>query len=177
MLTSKILRIIFYPGIFFIICLGFFFEWVDRKFYARLQSRYGPIYTDRRGLLQPFADFIKLLSKEDIEHRFVDKYSFTLVPLILLTLPLTAIMCIPFSSMENPIFSFEGDLIFVLFVLTMNAVLTFIAGWLQGVLHGLDKFDFFFKRLQAQLLFNFSVSFTIPSMIASGQGGQPGTYA
>jgi len=102
---------------------------VDRKVYARLQSRYGPLYTGRWGFLQPFADFIKLLSKEDIEHSFVDKYAFRFVPLLLFTLPLTAIMCIPFSSVNDPIFSFEGDLIFILFILTMNAIFTFIAGW------------------------------------------------
>ena len=129
LIYTELLQIIFYPGIFFIVCLGFFFEWVDRKVYARLQSRYGPLYTGRWGLLQPFADFIKLLSKEDIEHSSVDKYSFRFIPLILLTLPLTAIMCIPFSSVNDPIVSFEGDLIFILFVLTMNAVFTFIAGW------------------------------------------------
>ena len=128
-IITKIFQIIFYPGILFIISLGFFLEWVDRKIYARLQSRYGPLYTGRWGLLQPFADFIKLLSKEDIEHSFVDKYSFRFVPIILLTLPLSAIMCIPFNSWSDPIISFEGDVIFILFILTMNAIFTFIAGW------------------------------------------------
>jgi len=164
-MISKVLQIIFYPGILFIFCLGFFFEWVDRKFFARLQSRYGPMYTGRWGLFQPLADFIKLLSKEDIEHSYVDKYTFKLVPLVLLALPLTAIMCIPFNNMEAPIFSFEGDIIFILFVMTMNAVLTFIAGWAStnrfGIIGGI--------RTALQLLgyeIPLTIAFTGPVILA-----------
>ena len=45
--------------------LSLFFEWFDRKAFARLQNRYGPLHTGPSGLLQPLADFIKLYSKED----------------------------------------------------------------------------------------------------------------
>ena len=55
-----LLEILLFPGFLFLIALAFFFEWVDRKVFAKLQSRYGPLYTGPSGLLQPLADFLKL---------------------------------------------------------------------------------------------------------------------
>ena len=72
-----LLQIIIFPGFLFLIIAALFYEWVDRKFVARLQNRFGPLHTGPMGLLQPFADLIKLLSKEDIVPYAADK----LVPL------------------------------------------------------------------------------------------------
>ena len=56
-------QMLIFPGIIFLLFMAFFFEWIDRKVVARIQNRYGPLYTGMSGILQPLADFIKLLSK------------------------------------------------------------------------------------------------------------------
>ena len=73
MIALDILQILIFPGILFLLILAFFYEWIDRKFFARLQNRYGPLYTGPWGLFQPVADFVKLLSKEDIVPQPVKK--------------------------------------------------------------------------------------------------------
>ncbi len=79
-------------------------------------------------MLQPLADFIKLLAKEDIEPAAADKPLFRCVPILILTLPLTALFLIPISGV-NAFVNFEGDLIFIIFVMSLIAILAFLGGW------------------------------------------------
>lgn len=123
-----ILGLLVFPGLLFLFALAWFYEWLDRRFFARLQNRYGPIYTGSHGLLQPLADFIKLLAKEDIEPAAVDKPLFRGVPILILTLPLTALFLIPISGV-NAFIHFEGDLIFTIFIMSLIAILAFLGGW------------------------------------------------
>jgi NADH-quinone oxidoreductase subunit H len=129
---QTILQITIFPGIAFVIVLSLFLQWLSRKFYARLQNRYGPLHTGLAGILQPLADLIKLLSKEDIEARTVYKVPFRLLPIFLLTIPLMATMYVPMAEPFKGIVSFEGDLVFVIFLLTLYAVLVFLAAWSSG---------------------------------------------
>ena len=55
-----LLYVLVFPGILFLVGYALFAEWFDRKMYAKMQNRVGPPF------IQPFADFMKLLSKEDI---------------------------------------------------------------------------------------------------------------
>lgn len=123
-----LLEILLFPGFLFLTALALFYEWVDRKFLAKLQSRYGPLYTGPSGLLQPLADLVKLLSKEDVIPEAADKFMFSCAPIFLLSLPLVALFLIPISDL-TAIISFEGDLIFLMFLFTLIAVTVFIAGW------------------------------------------------
>jgi NADH-quinone oxidoreductase subunit H len=123
-----LLKLLIIPGIFFLFSLALFYQWLDRKFYARLQNRYGPLHTGRQGLLQPFADFLKLLAKEDIEPRAVDKHIFRGVPILFLTISIAALFIIPISGIES-FTHFEGDLIFILFIMSLIAILAFLGGW------------------------------------------------
>ncbi|UCE29767.1 MAG: NADH-quinone oxidoreductase subunit H [Candidatus Bathyarchaeota archaeon] len=124
----RIFQILFFPGFLFLVLAAFFYEWVDRKFVARLQNRLGPLHTGPMGLLQPFADFLKLLSKEDIVPGAADRLFFSAVPIFMLSLPLTALFCIPIIS-SVALVSFEGDLIFVIFVTTLFVISVFIGAW------------------------------------------------
>jgi len=123
-----IFQILVFPGVLLLIVLAFFYEWIDRKFYARLQRRYGPLLTGPAGILQPFADFVKLLSKEDLVPEACDKILFSLTPILYFALPLTALFIMPISS-QSGLVTFEGDLIFVMFVFTLLAITVFLAGW------------------------------------------------
>ena len=71
-----ILRILIFPGFAFILLLTLFCDWVERKIEARIQNRVGPMVAGPGGILQPLADFIKLLTKEDIEPREARKTIF-----------------------------------------------------------------------------------------------------
>jgi len=117
-----------FPGIAFLILLAFLWEWLDRKFVARLQKRYGPLYTGPAGILQPVADFIKLLAKEDIEPTVADKVFFRISPLLILALPMAGLFYIPIHGASALSF-FEGDLILVMFIFTLLIIAIFFAGW------------------------------------------------
>lgn len=123
-----LLQVLIFPGIAFLFALAFFYEWIDRKFFARVQNRYGPLYTGFSGILQPVADFIKLLSKEDIAPMACDRILFFSTPILYLILPLTALLIIPISS-PTSLIAFDGDLIFMMFIFTSITVTVFLAGW------------------------------------------------
>ncbi len=123
-----LLALFFFPGYAFLFLMAFFLEWVDRKTLARIQDRYGPLLVGPAGLLQPIADFIKLLSKEDIVPEGASRPVLTVAPILMMALPLTALFFIPMNGREALV-SFEGDLIITLFVLIMMALLVFLTGW------------------------------------------------
>ena len=93
-----ILRILIFPGFAFIVLLTLFCDWVERKFEARIQNRVGPMVAGPGGILQPLADFIKLLTKEDIEPRDAKKTVFKFAPLVAFTIMVLAICFIPISG-------------------------------------------------------------------------------
>lgn len=124
----SILQILVFPGVLFFFALAFFYEWIDRKFFAKIQKRYGPLYTGPSGIFQPLADFLKLLLKEDMVPRAADKLIFALTPVLYSTLPLTTLFVIPVAS-QTSLVAFEGDSIFVLFVFTLMVVVVFLAGY------------------------------------------------
>ena len=128
MIALDILQIIVFPGVLFLLVLSFFYEWIDRKLYAKVQNRYGPLHTGPAGLFQPVADFVKLLAKEDIVPLVCDKVIFSAAPIIYLALPLTALFVIPIAG-NTALIAFEGDLLLVMFVFTLMTITVFLAGW------------------------------------------------
>jgi NADH:ubiquinone oxidoreductase subunit 1 (chain H) len=69
--------------------------WVDRKFSARIQSRYGPIYVGKFGVLQNFADVVKLMGKNFVTNRYVDKFSYNIIPILSSILSFLIISLLP----------------------------------------------------------------------------------
>ncbi len=129
---KTILYLLVYPGLLFLFVYGTFCEWFDRKVYARLQNRMGPTHTGRWGLLQPVADFFKLMAKEDIVPDAADKPLFTLLPIVGLAVVATAGLLMP---LWNPfpeaagLISFQGDIIVLLYLLSLPTLIAFLAGW------------------------------------------------
>ncbi|MHA1209107.1 MAG: complex I subunit 1/NuoH family protein [Candidatus Freyarchaeota archaeon] len=121
-------KIIVFPGIVFVSILSLFAEWYDRKIYARLQNRVGPFHTGYHGILQPLADIIKLLAKEDIVQGGAEARSLAAAPIFAMTLSLVMLMFIPVYRSAG-IISFEGDLIVVLFLSTLFALTVILTGW------------------------------------------------
>jgi NADH-quinone oxidoreductase subunit H len=133
MATLKILiYLIVCPGLFFLFIYSTFCEWFDRKLYARFQNRMGPTHTGRWGLLQPIADFFKLMAKEDIVPDRADKGMFSALPPFGLAIVSTAMLLLPIWNydLEKPsLTSFNGDIIVILYLLSLPTFIFFLAGW------------------------------------------------
>src|SRR6266849_8510818 len=71
--------------------------WVERKVVAHIQSRWGPYLVGPHGLLQPLADGLKFLFKEDLLPPSADRFIYVLAPFIALSLALTTLALIPFG--------------------------------------------------------------------------------
>ena len=114
--------VLVFPGFLFLIGYSLFAEWFDRKMYARMQNRVGP------PLIQPFADLMKLLSKEDITPEGVETKPYNLLPILAFASVATSLVYIPLLTITTPI-GFQGDLILVLYMLTLPTILLFLVGW------------------------------------------------
>jgi NADH-quinone oxidoreductase subunit H len=83
--------------LFIVLTVNAYLTWFERKVVAHIQSRWGPHRVGPHGLLQPLADGVKFLFKEDPTPAGVDKFVYFLAPLLALSLALTAIALIPFG--------------------------------------------------------------------------------
>jgi NADH-quinone oxidoreductase subunit H len=120
-------NILVFPGLLFLSLFGMLAEFADRKIYARLQNRVGPPW------YQPEADFIKLLAKEEIVPADADRAVFRFLPVVALTAVVCSSIYIPLWS-RSALYSFEGDVIVVLYLLTLPTLTFFLAGWYSNSL-------------------------------------------
>src|SRR3954462_7978106 len=74
-----------------------YLQWIERKVIAHIQLRVGPRRVGPHGLLQPLADVIKLLTKEDMLPSHVNTVFYFLAPAISVAFALTAISVLPFG--------------------------------------------------------------------------------
>ncbi|MCP3866568.1 MAG: NADH-quinone oxidoreductase subunit H, partial [Gammaproteobacteria bacterium] len=77
--------------------LAAYLVWVERKLLGRLQVRLGPNRVGRFGLLQPLADSIKLITKEDIVPGQADSVIFLLAPAVVAVTALLMFAVVPFG--------------------------------------------------------------------------------
>src|SRR5215218_7229341 len=75
-----------------------FMVWMERKVCAYIQDRPGPNRVGPEGLLQPFADVIKLLFKEDLKPAAADTLIFLIAPVISTTTAFAAFSVVPFGT-------------------------------------------------------------------------------
>src|SRR5947207_7858864 len=75
-----------------------FMVWMERKVCAYIQDREGPNRVGFAGVLQPFADVIKLLFKEQLKPKAADTVLFALAPLISTTAAFAAFSVVPFGT-------------------------------------------------------------------------------
>ncbi len=75
-----------------------YLQWIERKVIAHIQLRVGPRRVGPHGLLQPLADVIKLLTKEDMIPSHVNRVFYILAPFLAVTFALISISVIPFGS-------------------------------------------------------------------------------
>ncbi len=102
---------------------------VERKFAARLQSRVGPYEVGRpHGWLQPIADAIKLLLKEDIVPAAADRVVYNLAPIVFLVPAFLMYAAMPFAR-GWALADLEIGVLFVLAVSSLEVIGLFMCGW------------------------------------------------
>jgi NADH-quinone oxidoreductase subunit H len=81
-----------------------YLTWFERKVVAHMQARWGPYRVGPHGLLQPLADGVKFLFKEDVTPAGADKFAYFLAPFLAMSLAITSIAVIPFGPKGLTIF-------------------------------------------------------------------------
>lgn len=111
---------------------------VERKLLGRFQLRPGPNRVGPLGLLQPVADAIKSIFKEDINVTMADKVVYTIAPIISVTFALLAFGGIPAGPAgslfgENPwVYNLDAGLLVLLAMTSMGVYGIFLGGWASG---------------------------------------------
>jgi len=137
-----------------LICVAFL-TLFERKILASVQRRKGPNVVGYFGLMQPFADGLKLFLKETIIPSQASKFIFLTAPLITLTLSLVGWTVIPFSS--NVVFSdIDLGLLYIFAMSSLNVYGIIIAGWSSN-----SKYAFLGSLRSAAQMVSYEVSIGI----------------
>ncbi len=130
---------------------------LERKILGRIQNRYGPNRVGPFGLLQPVADGIKMLIKEDIVPVRADKVVHFLAPILIAAAAILALGVIPYGRNMTP-FAIDGGILFFFAVGSTTELGVFMAGWGSN-----NKFSMLgAMRAIAQM-----VSYELPLIIAT----------
>jgi NADH-quinone oxidoreductase subunit H len=103
--------------------------YAERKISAFMQARLGPMRVGPWGLLQPIADAIKLLTKEDLAPDKADPYIFRFAPYISVAAAFIVFAVIPFAPDWGIITDVNIGLLFVLSISSVGVLALILAGW------------------------------------------------
>jgi NADH-quinone oxidoreductase subunit H len=115
---------------FFLVFPGIvaYMVWLERKVAARFQDRIGPNRVGPLGLLQPIADAIKLLTKEDLVPRDADQWVHLAAPVLVITSAFLVMAVIPFAVGMAPV-NLPSGLVYLAAVSSISPLGIFLAGW------------------------------------------------
>lgn len=126
---NQIFKLLIFPGLLFLLCCSLFAAALSRRLDARMQKRSGPPWS------QPLADLLKLIGKEKMVPDRADQGMFYIVPAVALTSVCTAFLYIPLFSPLSA-HSFNGDLLVILYLITLPTLCVFLAGWYSSSMFG-----------------------------------------
>ena len=112
-----------------LLTLAAYLVWVERKLLARIQARFGPNRAWRFGLLQPLADVIKLMTKEDTVPEGADKRIFLLAPGMVGATALLIFAVIPFGPIPMVITDLNVGVLFFLAFSSIGVYGVALGGW------------------------------------------------
>ena len=126
-LVVKTVLLILAISIPVILCVAYLTLW-ERKFIGYMQVRIGPNRVGPKGLLQPFADVLKLLVKEIIVPAGANRFLFFAAPILTLMPAMAAWAVIPFGP-ETVLANINAGLLYVMAITSMGVYGIIIAGW------------------------------------------------
>jgi NADH-quinone oxidoreductase subunit H len=145
---------------------------LERKVQAWVQVRLGPMRVGPHGILQPVADVVKLIIKEDITPARVDKWVYTLAPIIVMVPALIAFAVIPFGASTTifgrtvPLYvaDINVGLLYIVSVASIGVYGIILGGWSSN-----SKYPLLASlRASAQLIsYEVAVTMTLVSMIVT----------
>ncbi len=154
-----IIALLFLPGGMFLLVGSLFYEWADRKLVAQFQNRIGPRW------FQPEADMFKLLAKEEIVPDGVNRALFHGLPIVALVGALTAALYVPMLGLA-PSYSFRGDLIVTLYLLSLMTLCMGLAG-----ANTIDRFSLLGATRALTQMFSYEAPFLLallgPAIVAA----------
>jgi len=125
-MMRHLFNFIVFPGFLFTAAVGLLASWIDRKVTARVQWRVGPPW------YQPFVDLVKLSIKEITVPRGASKLVFFFSPLMGLSAVILASTFIWLANIELGASGFTGDLIVILYLLTLPAIALILGSSASG---------------------------------------------
>lgn len=102
--------------------------WTERRLLGRFQNRVGPNRWGPFGLLQPIADLVKLLTKEDLTPAGADRIVFALVPVAMIAPLILMTAVIPFAQ-DTALAGLNVGVLYLLAISSVTTVAIFMAGW------------------------------------------------
>jgi NADH-quinone oxidoreductase subunit H len=103
-------------------------NWLERKILAHMQVRLGPMRVGPHGLLQPIADALKLLIKEDIMPAAADPWVFWMAPILVVITAFTVFVVVPFGP-THAVTDMNIGVLFMLGVSSLSVLGIVMAGW------------------------------------------------
>jgi NADH-quinone oxidoreductase subunit H len=115
--------------LFIVLTIVAYLVYLERKVSAFMQARLGPMRVGPWGLLQPAADGLKLLLKEDIIPLKADKAVFAIAPIIAVVASLVVLSVVPWGAAWATIANVNIGLLFILAVSSLSVLGLVLAGW------------------------------------------------
>lgn len=143
-----------------ILCVAYLTYW-ERKMIGAMHIRLGPNRVGFRGLLQPFADVFKLLTKEVIVPSQANKILFILAPVVTLMPALAAWAVVPFGP-ELVLADVNAGLLYVMAITSIGVYGVIVAGWASN-----SKYAFLAAmRASAQMLsYELAIGFVLVTVL------------
>ncbi len=148
--------------------LDIFLVWIERKVVSRFQDRIGPNRVGPFGLIQPFADIIKLLIKEDITPGGADKVVYNIAPILSMMSVLILWAVVPLAPTMLGVDLNIGAL-YIIAAGAIGALSIIMAGWSSN-----NKFALIGAFRQVAVMLSFEVPMLtimlIPTIFAGSMG-------
>jgi NADH-quinone oxidoreductase subunit H len=151
-----------------VMVLDIFLVWLERKIVARFQDRIGPNRLGPFGLIQPFADIIKLIIKENIYPVGVDKVVFNLAPILMMMSVLLLWAVLPLAPVMFGV-DLNVGVLYIIGVGALGTVSIIMAGWSSN-----NKFALLGSFRQVAVMISYEIPMVVALMIPTIFAGSMG---
>jgi NADH-quinone oxidoreductase subunit H len=151
-----------------VMVLDIFLVWTERKIVARFQDRLGPNRVGPFGLIQPFADIIKLIIKENIYPIGVDKVVFNLAPVIMMMSVLLLWAVLPLAPVIFGV-DLNVGVLYLIGVGSLGTLSIIMAGWSSN-----NKYALLGSFRQVAVMISYEIPMVVALLIPTVLSGKMG---